>query len=385
MTRNRGCSFFQTSSRTAINGIAMVLISLLAAGCMAQEASGQLPSAPTSQQGTQPPDNTRVVVPVGTEIPLVLTRSLNSHSVNAGDAVFAQVSTPVMVGDQLAIPAGTFVRGKVDSLKRSGTRAELFMRSASLVIGTAVADLGGPVKIESEEWTAWNNPGRKSSAAIIIIPLIAMPLGSLIGHAADGKTTTYLGGTPFTTQSHKGLVIGTAVGFGAGLGTAFGLMAHSHGFYLEEGSPLHLKLAAPVSLTRAQIAEAAHSSAPVQVIRRNRSWPRPGNNPLIGFPGGTPSSGSGSCSAGQEMCQGSCRSSIDFTSDDNNCGRCGNSCRIGESCTGGSCSCTAGYSSCMGSCVSSSSFISDNNNCGSCGHSCSIGESCTGGTCMKQP
>jgi hypothetical protein len=33
--------------------------------------------------------------------------------------------------------------------------------------------------------------------------------------------------------------------------------------------------------------------------------------------------------------------------------------------------------------VSSTSFFSDNNNCGSCGHSCGIGESCTGGFCQK--
>jgi len=163
------------------------------------------------------------------------------------------------------------------------------------------------------------------------------------------------------------------------------LMAHSHGFYLQEGTPLEITLSNPVSLTRAQITEAEHNPTPVQVIRRTRPWPGPGNNPPIGFPGSTPTSGPSSCSAGEELCMGSCKSTIDFMSDDNNCGRCGNSCRIGESCTGGSCGCAAGYSSCMGSCVSDSSFISDNNNCGSCGHSCSIGESCTGGMCMKQP
>ncbi len=183
-----------------------------------------------------------------------------------------------MVKDQVAIPAGTFVRGKVESLRRAGTRAELFMRSASLVMGTAVVDLGGPVKIESEEWTAYDNPGGKSKAAIILVPMLAMPLGALIGNAADGKTTTYLGGTPFTTQSHKGLVIGTTVGFVAGLGASFDLMAHSRHFYLEEGSPLHMTLATPVSLTRAQIAEAEHNTAPVQVIRRPRPWPGPGQS-----------------------------------------------------------------------------------------------------------
>ena len=366
----------------------VICAAVLSATVVAQAVDDPVPQAPSASQSTpasQPSETMHIVIPVGTRIPLVLTHPLNSQSIKTGDAVFAQIATPVVVGDQVAVPAGTFVRGKVESLTRRGTRAEVIMRSASLVMGSSLVDMGGPVKIESEEWTAWNNPDGKSKAAIILIPMVAMPLGALIGHAADGKTTTNVGGTPFTTQSHKGLVIGTTVGFGVGLGAAFGLMAHSRGFYLEEGTPLDITLSNPVALTSAQVTEAEHNTAPVQVIRRTRGWPGPGNNPPIGFPGSTPASGPSSCSAGQEWCMGSCKSTIDFTSDDNNCGRCGNSCRIGESCTGGSCGCAVGYSSCMGSCVSDSSFISDNNNCGSCGHSCSIGESCTGGMCMKQP
>lgn len=188
----------------------------------------------------------------------------------------------------------------------------------------------------------------------------------------------------YSETSHKGLLIGSAVGGLTGTIASFTLLARNQGFYLETGTPLHLTLNSPVFLTRAQIAVAQENNAPVQVIRKTNPWPGPGNNAPITFPG-SPSSGPGSCSAGTEWCMGSCKSTIDFMNDDNNCGRCGNSCRIGESCTGGSCRCAAGYSSCMGSCVSDSSFISDNNNCGSCGHSCSIGESCTGGTCIKQP
>lgn len=367
---------------------AAICAAMLSANCVGgQTADDSMPQAPSASQSAPagtPSEPTHIVIPVGTRIPLVLTHPLNSHSIKTGDAVFAQIATPVVVGDQVAVPAGTFVRGKVESLTRRGTRAEVIVRSASLVMGSSLVDMGGPVKIESEEWTAWNNPGGKSSAAIILVPLVALPLGSLIGRATDGKTTTYVGGTPFTTQSHKGLVIGTTVGFVAGLGTSFALMAHSRGFYLEEGTSLDITLSNPVSLTAAQVAEAEHNTAPVQVIRRTRGWPGPGNNPPIGFPGSTPATGPSSCSVGEEWCMGSCKSTIDFMNDDNNCGRCGNSCRIGESCTGGSCGCSAGYSSCMGSCVSDSSFISDNNNCGSCGHSCSIGESCTGGMCMKQ-
>ena len=388
MTGNRGFRTLPQRSLSVLTPQMLVLAMWsLTAGCLAQEQPAEtppLPSAPSAQKTTRPEGDLRVIIPIGTLIPLVLTRPLNSHDIHSGDFVFAQVSNPVMVNDQVAIPAGTFVRGKVAHLRRNGTRGELTMHSAALVMGAAVVDLGGPVRIESEEWTAYSNPSGAAKAAIILVPMLAMPVGALLGHAADGKTTTYLGGTPFTTPSHKGLVIGTTVGFGVGVGAALALLAHSHGFYLEEGTPLHMTLASSVSLTRAQIAAAEQNPAPVQVIRKTRPWPGPGTNPPIAFPGNS-GSGPASCSAGDDWCLGSCKSSIDFTSDSSNCGRCGNRCSFNESCTGGFCSCAAGYSSCMGQCVSSSSFISDNSNCGSCGHSCSIGESCTGGMCMKQP
>jgi len=356
-----------------------------------------LPSAPSpSDASPPPPDNARVTLPVGTRIPLVLTRDLNSNDVHAGDQVFAQVSTPVMTGDQVAIPAGAFVRGKVDKLERNGSRGELLMQSVSLVVGGGVVSLGGPMRIESEQWTAYANPAGRAKTGIILAPIIGIAAGLGIGLATDRTHTEVISNTlpagfPPTLQlppvtvthtSHKGLVIGPAVGGAAGMITSFVLQARSKGFYLEEGTPLDATLATAVSLTHAQIAEAKHNAASVQVVRRPQLGP--GNNSPGTFPG-TPAGGPASCTAGQEWCMGECKDSSAFLNDDNNCGRCGNSCGIGESCFGGSCSCAAGYTSCMGSCVSDSAFISDNNNCGSCGNSCSIGESCTGGTCMKQP
>ncbi len=359
-----------------------------------------LPSAPSSSDASPaPPDNARITIPVGTQIPLVLTRDLNSNDVHTGDAVFAQVSTPVMVGDQVAIPAGTFVRGKVEKLTRNGTRGELLMQSASLVLGGEVVPLGGPIKIESEQWTAYPYPAGRAKAGIILAPIIGIAAGVGIGLATDKTHTEVINDNlpapppgfpplpplpPLTVMhnSHKGLVIGTAVGGTAGMITSFVLLAHSKGFYLEEGTPLNATLTTAISLTHAQITAAEHNAAPVQVVRRPQLGP--GNNSPGGFPGTTPSNPA-SCTAGQEWCQGDCKDNSAFLNDNNNCGRCGNSCGIGESCFAGSCGCAAGYTSCMGSCVSDSSFISDNNNCGSCGRSCSIGESCTGGTCMKQP
>lgn len=272
MTGVRTSKYFSLFTNFRLNVAAVALLAALFAGapCLAQQPvsnSASLPSAPSSSQAQPAPDNTRVTVPVGTRIDLVLTHPLDSNAVRAGDSLFAQTTAPVLVDDQVAIPAGAFIRGKVESLTRNGTRGELRMQSASLVMGSSVVSMGGPVNIESEYWTAANNPSGRSKAAIILVPMLAMPVGALIGHAADGSRTTNLGGMTVTTPSHTGLVVGTTVGFAAGLGTSLALMAHSHGFYLEDGSPMHMTTGNPISLTRSQIAEASHVIAPVTIVR----------------------------------------------------------------------------------------------------------------------
>lgn len=285
MTGNRALSLL-TTAWPLQTFLACILLS---AGCAAQTAAStpdNLPSAPPGVEATTP-DDPRVVIPAGTSIPLVLTRYINSNDVRAGDSVFAQVSTPVMVGDQVAIPAGTFVQGKVEKLTRNGTRAEMTMHSAALVMGSSVIDLGGPVTIESENWTAYNNPQGHKKAAIILAPLLGSGLGMAIGAAMDKSHTVTMGGgtmpgfgpgglpgppvpaptLTYTQNNHRGLFIGSAVGSAIGLVTSFTLMGRSHAFYLEQGSPLHVTLSNAVSVTRSQIAEGSHSTAPITIIR----------------------------------------------------------------------------------------------------------------------
>jgi len=62
-----------------------------------------------------------LIVPAGTQVPLVVTRPVRARrdtmaGAKVQDALFAQTSFPVAIGGRMAIPAGTFVEGEILSL-----------------------------------------------------------------------------------------------------------------------------------------------------------------------------------------------------------------------------------------------------------------------------
>lgn len=66
---------------------------------------------------TVPPTTAQTVnLPAGTKIELVLTRPVWARTAKPGDALYAQTDFPVTSGQSLAIPAGTFVQGTIESI-----------------------------------------------------------------------------------------------------------------------------------------------------------------------------------------------------------------------------------------------------------------------------
>ena len=80
---------------------------------------------------------------------------------------------------------------------------------------------------------------------------------------------------------------------------------------------------------------------------------------------------------------------VDNSTDEGNCGSCGNSCQYGEICYNGNCyvicegcGCPPGLIDCGGTCVDNST---DEDNCGTCGNTCESDEICDNGTCVSTP
>lgn len=215
---------------------------------------------PTEQRPTQIQAQTQlpVILPAGTQIALILTQPIDSKTMHRGDTVFAETTAPVLADNQVAIPPGAFVQGKVEKLTRQGSRAEILMQSLSVALPDgSVAQIKGPMEITSGEGTAWRNPSDGAKAGAVLAPLIGLGLGTAIGEAAHTTQTTTFAGTTMTTSTPKGIAIGGITGLAAGTIVSFVLLARGHHFYVGEGSPLEMVLPSPVTIAGGQSAEAA--------------------------------------------------------------------------------------------------------------------------------
>ena len=265
MTASSG-GFYSSVSSIAKKLQTFSLTLLFAVGmCMAQQyppSSGPATDSATQSSTNPEPQQATITIPAGTHLALALSHPVDSHSTHRGDDIFAQTTSPVIVANQVAIPAGTFVQGKVDKMARRGTRGELLMQSVSVVFPNGyVATIKGPLNMQSDEGTAWSNPSSAEKAGIFAAPFAGLGIGAAIGAAQHTTQSSTLGGTTLTSSTPKGLAIGSLVGLAAGGAVSLVLLARSHHFYVQEGSPLELSLPQPVTLAQIQTTQAERTTA----------------------------------------------------------------------------------------------------------------------------
>ena len=92
-------------------------------------------------------ENIPLAVPAGARLELAVTRAVWSARVKAGDTLYAETVFPVTVGQAIAIPAGSYVEGQIESVTlptRRSNRAALDVRLTKVILGNGyVAQLQG--------------------------------------------------------------------------------------------------------------------------------------------------------------------------------------------------------------------------------------------------
>jgi hypothetical protein len=237
-----------------------------------QTTSDALPSAKPV------PEATTITVPTGSRIALVLTQPIQTRYVHRGDDIYAQTTSPVTVGNDVIIPPGTFVQGKVDKLDRQGGRGELRLQSMAITFPDGyTAPVVGPMTLESPDGYALKDPGNGRIGAGLAMVGGGAGVGALIGHFAASSQPNTLTSTlpagctgpppgcltasvPELGSNAKSTLIGAMVGGAIGGAASIALLFSTHNFFLDLGSPVEMVLQHPLTLEQDQVAAAVQQS-----------------------------------------------------------------------------------------------------------------------------
>jgi type IV secretion system protein VirB10 len=198
----------------------------------AQEA--QQAASPTLSQGPHS-DAHQITLPAGTKIPIALKNTISTKANHEGDPIYAQTTFPVVINDKVVVPPGTYVQGKISSIKPAGHvkgRAEVLIHFTSLIYPSGYTVLlPGSIenapsvdngKVKDKEGTIQGDSNKGKTAATIAAP------------AADGALTGAV------IHGGEGALIGA--GIGGAVGTAIAALTRGNEVKMGPGTTLEVVL-----------------------------------------------------------------------------------------------------------------------------------------------
>jgi len=211
------------------------------------------PAAPTAPAAVAAKPQ-RIVVPVGTHLPLVLHNGVSTRSAHPGDPIYLETLFPILVDGRIVIPAGSYVSGEITEAKRPGRvkgRGEIMLRLTNLILpnGYQVSLLATPNDASTGGADSVDKEGKIKGDT---------------DKTRDVKTVgeTTAGGATIgaITGGAKGAGIGA--GIGAAVGMAAVLFTRGPEVVLPRGSTLDVVLDRPVYLdsARVQFTDPGHAS-----------------------------------------------------------------------------------------------------------------------------
>jgi type IV secretion system protein VirB10 len=207
--------------------------------------------APVAGSTTAAPVNT-YTVPAGTRILLTLKNEISTRLAAPGDPVYLVSDFPVLEDGAVVLPAGLYVKGVVDSVKRAGKvkgRAQLQMHFVSILFpnGLEVPLPGsldkvtgsGGAKVKNSEGTVEQaGSNGKDAQRVASNTLEGAGVGGLVG----------------STTGSVAMGSGIGAGAGAAVGVLTTLLARNNDVVIPQGTSLEMTLSRPIVLQYAQLA-----------------------------------------------------------------------------------------------------------------------------------
>lgn len=224
-------------------------------GCaVAVAGRGQAPDLKPRPSEPAPPGVYRV--DAGTHILMTMRNSVSSKSAHVGDRVYAKTSFPVLVGQRIVIPEGSYVNGTITDVERGKRmfrgKALIQVRFDSIILPNGVtrdfrSDLGAMDGRSNESLDREHSTVQAASTKGEKLKTVASTaaagagLGTLVGSASG--------------RALKGLGIGGAAGAAAGVAAA--ALSRGADADLTEGSTVEMVTDRPVEFNDSEIESAA--------------------------------------------------------------------------------------------------------------------------------
>lgn len=234
---------------------------------------GCLPAAAQQPGISTPP---ALVIPAETQFSIVLTAQLSSSENKVGDLLHAQLVAPILAGSQVAVPAGTFLQGRIAQVAQVNDRVQMVLNAVSLAMANGyVVQVPGTVMVQSAiGWWQPSGQGRRGGAlaALWMLPVAGMGIGAATGSSTKIVPPSFGSGGQLNpgsmTPSTRGRNVGIGMGVGAGLALLGTLLyVHSHrttiDYLFVPGSPLDARLTNDLALDSAKAAAAASMAVEV--------------------------------------------------------------------------------------------------------------------------
>src|SRR5689334_17288722 len=200
--------------RLTVAILAFSTLSLAQTGSVQQQQQQKAVEASlNSQQMVAPPGQAQageqwVTIPSGTKVLLVLKNSISSKNAKKGDGVYLESSFPITQDGRVVIPAGTYVQGVIDEVKRPGRvkgRGQILMHFTTLVYPN-----GYTVQLPSSAVESADSSDAQT---------VSDKEGTVQAQGSKGRDAATIG-----TAAAGGVGIGAAAGGlrGAGIGSGIG-------------------------------------------------------------------------------------------------------------------------------------------------------------------
>ncbi len=188
---------------------------------------------PTAEAQPEQAPKPKWIIPTGTRIPVQLRQAISTKSAQPGDPIYGQTTFPVVVGDQVMIPAGTYVQGVVDNVKRAGRvkgTAELGFHLTTLLYpnGYALNMKAAIDQVPGDESSHVKEPGTVTHDSEK-----GKDLERVGRNASQGAAIGSMAGAAIS-PSIRGLGVGGLSGIAAG--TLIGILARGSDVRFETGT-----------------------------------------------------------------------------------------------------------------------------------------------------